>query len=513
MQNRLWNDLTSRLAREPFAGIYWGWGPQWVSFIQIDSPITVDKPLWVHEETNLDNIRLFDLSPDQLQCEIIRYWQQPFWKRWLLSLFTSINSKIKLWSYYHRCLAVRTVNIKNLYRIDKPTGSVFEQYIGEEIVQRLYQTTIKLTKYIEKYAGNLKFEENDRSVDFYLRKNRKFFAKLMKEKLSSLAIEDKNSLEIQLRKEFDRHKMMLFSYLAAWQQKIFDEPIYFDEPILFDTCVDPRTGKKMTYSTQSIEKWVKLKRQILESMLRDNSPEQFIKLKTFLESILSTIKQLFNPQLERYEKLIFKVRCDELAAEKAIHQANFLQKYLSLFKKGVLLFHPDKSFGNKNLQILQTELFKEFKCLAEESIDKIKQGLQTLEECLITQKNKLAFYKMRNKVIFCIAELEKIREELNARLDEVDGKINNNKEFQEMKEKLWQTEAEIDGMYSSYCNYNDFIKPRAPPLARPLLKLMFKPLNNPKQDEPKEEDYEVYETKKNRPSGFRRPLPRYTPVF
>ena len=53
---------------------------------------------------------------------------------------------------------------------------------------------------------------------------------------------------------------MLFSYVTDWEEQIFDEPIYFDEPIPLDICIDPRTGKKMTYSTQSIEDWIKLKR-------------------------------------------------------------------------------------------------------------------------------------------------------------------------------------------------------------------------------------------------------------
>lgn len=514
MYNRLWNDLTNRLAKEPFEGIYWGWGPKWVTYIKIDSPITVDKPLWTYKKSSLDTIRLFNLPPDELQRELTRYWQKPFWKRWLLSLFTSINSKIKLWSYYHRCLAIRKASIENIYRIDKPIDSVFEQYLGEEIVQRLYRTTMKVAKYLEKHAGDFKFKKNDRSVDSYLRGNGKFFTKLMKEKLASLDIENNYNLQIQLKKEFNRHKMMLFSYLADWEEQIFDKPIYFDEPISFEVCIDPRTCKKKTYSTQSIEEWIKLKRQILKSMLQDKSPEQFLNIKIFLESNLFTIKQLFNQQLERYKKLIHKVKCDELAADKAIQQANFfLQTNLIFFKKSILLFHPDKSFGNKNLQALQTELFKDFSGLTQESIEQIKPGLQTLEECLVTQKNKLTFYKMRNKLILRIAELGKIRDDLNAKFDEVDGKIKTNKESQAIKEKLWQTEAEIEKVHSSYCDYNDFIKRPRAPLTRTPLKLMFKPLNNLKQDEPKEQEkYEAYVTPKPH-TVFTRHLPRYTPVF
>lgn len=506
MQNRLWKDLTDRIAKEPFEGMYWGWGPKWVTFIQIDSPLTIDQPLWTHKESSLDKIRLFDLSPEQLQLEIIRYWQQPFWKRWLLSLFTAINNKIKLWSYYQRCLAVREACLDNLYGIDKPIDCVFEQYMGEELVQslyrRLYRTTTKLDKYIEKYAGNLKFEKNDRSVDFYLRGNLKFFDNLMEKKLALLDIESKANLQIQLEKEFDRHEMMLFCYLSAWHEKVFDEPIYFDEPILLDTCVDPRTGKKMTYSTQSIEEWIKLKRQIFESMLQDKSPEQFPRIKNFLESILSTIKQLINHQLERYEKMIHKVRCERLAPDKAILQANILLKNLILFKKSVLLFHPDKSFGIKNLQAIQVELFKDFRCLAKESMEQIKQGLQTLEVFLAKQKNTQRIKQNNLRV----EELEKIMDDLHARLDEIEPKLTtNHKETrQEVSEKLEQIGIEIAEMRF---NYSDLIRPQSP------LKLMFKPLNNLKHDEPNEQEkHEPYVPPRTR-TVYTRRLSRYTPVF
>ena len=496
MYNRLWKDLTDSITQEAFEGIYWGWGPKWVSFIKIDSPITMDKPLWTHKETSLDNIRLFGLTPDQLQLEITRFWQQPFWKRCFLILFTAINNKIKLWSYYHRCLAVRKANLENIYRNDKPIDSVFELYLGDEIEQRLYQTTLKLIKYLEKYAGDFKFEKNDQSVDIYLKENGRFFTKLMNKKLASLDIENKDELQIQLRKEFNRHKMMLLGYIATWEKKIFDEPIYFDEIRLLDTYVDFSTGKRITYSSQSVEGWIKLKRQILKSILRDNHPEQIFRIKNFLQNTLFTISQVFSQQLLRFEQLIGKVKCDRLAANKAIQQANILQKYFILFKKIAFLFHPDKSFGNENLRAIQTELFKDFSCLIKEATENIKQGMQTLEECLITQKNKLAFYRMRNKVILRLEELNKIRDDLNARLDEMEGKVDNNNETFQIKEKLWQTEAEIEYVHSSYCSYNDFIKRPQAQLTRAPLKFLFEPLYHPKKGEPKEEGYDSYEAKR-----------------
>lgn len=513
MYNRLWKDLTDSIAKEAFEGIYWGWGPQWVSFIKIDSPITTDKPLWTHEENSLDNIRLFGLTPDQLQLEIIRYWQQPFWKRCFLILFTAINNKIKLWSYYNRCLAVRKASIENIYRIDKPIDSVFELYLGEAVEQRLFQTTLKLIKYLEKYAGDFKFEKNDQSVDIYLKENGRFFTKLINNKLASLDIENKDKLQSQLRKEFNRHKMMLFGFIAIWEKKIFDEPIYFDEIVLLDNYVDFSTGRRITYPSQSVEGWIKLKRKILKSILINNHPEQFFRIKNFLQNTLFTISQVFGQQLVSFEQMINKVKCDRLAANKAIQQANILQKYFILFKKIVFLFHPDKSFGNENLRAIQTELFKDFSGLIKESTESIKQGLDTLEECLITQKNKLAFYRMRNKVILCLAELNKIKDDLNGRLSEIKDKINNDNEHHEIKKQLCNTEAEIEWVHSRYCNYNDFIKrPRVSPSQAPL-KFLFEPLYNPKKYQPKEqEDNETYEAKRSY-LRTQRILARSKPVF
>ena len=289
---------------------------------------------------------------------------------------------------------------------------------------------------------------------------------------------------------------------AAWKKRIFDEPIYFDEPIPLETCVDPHTHKKMTYSTQSIEEWIKLKRQIFESMLQDKSPEQFPRIKKFLESILSTIKQLINHQLERYEKLIHKVRCGRLAPDKAIQQANVLLKDLILFKKSVLLFHPDKSFGIKNLQAIQVELFKDFRCLAKESMEQIKQGLQTLEACLVKQENTQRIKQNNLRV----EELEKIMDDLHARLDEIEPKLTTkHKETrQEVREKLGEIGIEISEMRF---NYSDLIRPQSP------LKLMFKPLNNPKHDEPNEQEkHEAYVPPRTR-TVFTRRLSRYTGIL
>jgi|GEM_PF-2195579 chromosome segregation ATPase len=134
-------------------------------------------------------------------------------------------------------------------------------------------------------------------------------------------------------------------------------------------------------------------------------------------------------------------------------------------------------------------------------MEQIKQGLQTLEECLAKQENKQRIKQNNLRV----EELEKIMDDLLARLDEIEPKLTTkHKETrQEVREKLEQIGIEIAEMRF---NYSDLIRPQPP------LKLMFKPLNNPKQDEPNERKHEAYKPHRTR-TVYTRRLSRYTPIF
>ncbi len=61
-----------------------------------------------------------------------------------------------------------------------------------------------------------------------------------------------------------------------------------------------------------------------------------------------------------------------------------------------LLFHPDKSSGNKALSKIKTELFKEFKQLSDTSLEAVNRGLRTLEKCI--PKWKLEHQAMEDKM-------------------------------------------------------------------------------------------------------------------
>ncbi len=95
MQNKLLVNIGNGLTKKTFERAFW-WRPRWLDLISIDPPLSVNNPLWYRDEKNLKKVRLFDLSPEELKTEIMKYWRELFWKRWHLGLFTSIQSKVKL---------------------------------------------------------------------------------------------------------------------------------------------------------------------------------------------------------------------------------------------------------------------------------------------------------------------------------------------------------------------------------------------------------------------------------
>jgi hypothetical protein len=409
MLNGLLQDIGNELAKKPFEKISWWWGPRWNAFISIQPSLTESTPLWDRDENSLQSVRLFGLRPDELQAEIVHYWQQPFWKRWFLRLFTSINSKIKLWSYYQRCLSFREVCIENLYVTTEPIALVFEQYLGREIMHGLHRNRIKFENYLEKRAGSLKWiQNNEFFISKFLWKNGQLFSKLIKKKLSKLPAEvDKDSLQSQLKKESDRLEMILFSYLYDWLKNIFKPPTANDETINNDTFVDVFAGKEISYSIHAMEDWIKMKRQVIATMLEEKPPEQFLRIKNLLESCLTRLRSLIDIHLKNSEKLIVEARWRRLDAYKAIQQTEILQtELIRFFRKSVLLFHPDKSFGNEQLRKILTELFPQFQRLSEESLGLIKEDLKTLQDYLPKQRRRQKVQKMEQEVNGNMPELE-----------------------------------------------------------------------------------------------------------
>ncbi|TLY48347.1 MAG: hypothetical protein E6K54_02445 [Gammaproteobacteria bacterium] len=470
MQNKLLVDIGNGLTKKPFEKIFW-WGPRWLDFICITPPLTVNNPLWLRDKKNLKKVRLFGLSPDELQAEILGYWLQPFWKRWCLGLFTPIQRKIRLWSYYHQCLSFREVCIENLFDAKKPIDVLFEQYLGNEMLCRLNKNRIQFEYYVEKHAGNLRLEDNITFLQsMLLRRNSRFFSKLLQKKSTELFTgADKKSLQSQLKKEYLRLRMVLFCYLYNWHKNIF--PTTQNEPIYIDTFFEVCAGKEISYSIHSIHDWVKLKQQLIESLLEEQSPEQFFMIKNLLEACLSKIRILVSNHLNNCARKLVAVRKKKLSCKQAIQETNNRQaELIHFFKKCALLFHPDKSFANPELSKIQTELFLAFQQLSKESQKSMKKKLQLLKDYLSRKRKSVQTKESASNQQ--LAALESI------------GKIN----FEPTPQERVEPKISVDNCIQSQVRSN----------------LMHKPLNNDAQQEENES-----------PQRLRRciRLARYVPVF
>ncbi len=474
MPNWLLDDIGYDLAKKPFERVSWWWVVKWNTFISIDdSPLTVDNPLWLREENSLESVRLFGLHPSALQGEIIHYWQQAFWVRRLLDLFTPIQNKIKLWSYYQRCLSFHEVYVKNPFEEKEPINFVFEKYLGKEARNRLKRCRAQFENHIEKRAGNEKWIKNN---EFFLcchfKKDWDFFVKLMKKKLTRLSSEsDRNDLQSQFEKEYGRLQDILVRYLSKWSKKIFT-PLS-SHGISNSNALVPTDsssiGKKSNYlsiynragnniySIESIEYWIKRQRQAIEFILQEKSPEQFFKIKGLFESCFSEVRLFVDAQLRHYKKMIDRVKQSQFDCVKASQQAEILlTDLIYFFRKIALLFHPDKSFGNKNLQEIQTELFKAFQKLSKESLEKIKEGFPLLQDCLSKQKNIRECWKLKQEFDLRTAEMERQIEEMRAEWEE--DKARWRQDFAERKADLKRTRIKMEEVQ---VKINEFIKSQA----------------------------------------------------
>ncbi len=136
-----------------------------------------------------------------------------------------------------------------------------------------------------------------------LRKNGRFFTKLLKKKLMQVSETDTKYLKSHLKKEYLRLRMISFCYLYSWHKGIFPR----SDNINIDTFVEICVGKEIRYSVHSIQDWAKLKQQIIESLLEERSPEQFQMIKNLFEDCLSKIKRLVNKHSDDCVSLITSV--------------------------------------------------------------------------------------------------------------------------------------------------------------------------------------------------------------
>ena len=418
----------------------WWRGKKWISVFLIIPTLSEKYPLWKRDEASLSSLRLFDLEPQALHTELQRYWKRPFWQRWWLSLFTSINNKRKAYAYYQRCLAFSEVQKQHGY-----TSSVFR--IGEEraILLELvawFDQDIKYgEKILEQHAGDVNWLQSQFTSILNQReqKREREFLKRLEKKLNKLPIiRTRNSIRNRIKKEYQELGKLMRDYLlsilfrpdqvsahnegatassAAYEAT--EDSVLSDkqELVYVGPAVATRntlgmypSGKTCLTGIDSVGNWVSVQREAIAGLLREGRPQAYIKIKVLLKQSLSSIRMVIEPQIAGYQQLINDAKQGRVEYEIAIEWSEDLQpRLIKFFRSSALLFHPDKSNGNKDLSQIQTELFKEFHQLSETALETLRAGLRVLKNCIPPWKSK---YKG------VLEEIQRDREKSRAEFEE-----------------------------------------------------------------------------------------------
>ena len=418
----------------------WWRGKKWISVFLIIPTLSEKYPLWKRDEASLRSLRLFDLEPQALHTELQRYWKRPFWQRWWLSLFTSINNKRKAYAYYQRCLAFSEVQKQHGY-----TSSVFR--IGEEraILLELvawFDQDIKYgEKILEQHAGDVNWLQSQFTSILNQReqKREREFLKRLEKKLNKLPIiRTRNGIRNRIKKESQELGKLMRDYLlsilfrpdqvsahnegatassAAYEAT--EDSVLSDkqELVYVGPAVATRntlgmypSGKANLGDIDSVGGWVNSQREAIAGLLREGRPQSYIKIKVLLKQSLSSIRMVIEPQIAGYQQLINDAKQGRVEYEIAIEWSEDLQpRLIKFFRSSALLFHPDKSNGNKDLSQIQTELFKEFHQLSETALETLRAGLRVLKNCIPPWKSK---YKG------VLEEIQRDREKSRAEFEE-----------------------------------------------------------------------------------------------
>jgi hypothetical protein len=437
--NNLLQDIGRRLAKKPFTWMSWWRVKRWITVFLIIPPLSEEYPLWKRGEASLRSLRLFGLEPQVLQAEIQAYWKRPFWRRWWLSLFTAIHHKRKVYAYYQCCLSFSRIKKQHAHTDSIVKGGGIERAILLELVAWFDRDIKHGEKLLEQHVGDLNWLPSRFTsiLDQYEQKIEQKLLRYMEKKLKKLPIiRIKNSIQSQIKKEYQELGKFRRDYLLSGLFPLEQGSTYNDEAsasgvaneatehrVLSDShelvCLDAvvatrnrlrmyPAGEADLSDMDSVGKWVKLKQHVIASLLEEGRPEAYIEIKVLLEQSLNSIKILIESQIECYQQLIKKAKQSNVECEVAIERSEDLQpRLIRFFRSSALLFHPDKSDRNEELNRIQTELFKEFNQFSESSRETLIQGLQTLKKCIPKRATYLTIWE----------EMERNREETRAKVE------------------------------------------------------------------------------------------------
>lgn len=419
-------DLGRQLANKPFEWMSWWWGIKWGVFIEIFPQLSKENPLWLREPAELEHLRLFRKTPDQLQLQIASYWQKPSWRRWLLRLFTDINGRIVIWSYYQRCLSFQRIH-QNSSLERRLIQYEPEQRLVNLLMNELIREHTVLEQRLESHIGDVEWMEKnlDSILTHHEEKTNQIFLKLLNRYLKELPVDcSRDSVQRKLEEEYSELQRILREYFIDWCQFSFKKGIEANSsrdlvyvgPTEVKRVVSPAISADHSSPSSSLNEWLDQRQHILKEKLKEN-PIDYDEIQAFLQQCLQNWEGLVESLLLDFEILICDAKHQRVDYKQALDYSEHLQSRFSyFFRHSSLLFHPDKSDGNPAICQIKTELFQYFHPLAEISYERLNQGVKILKQYV--PSGGLGFDKIVEKIE---QDLRSFREEFDKKCVEIEA--------------------------------------------------------------------------------------------
>jgi hypothetical protein len=348
-----------QLASKSSQRIVWWSTKRWYSVIYIIPELTKTQPLWCRSNESLASVRLFGLTPQQLQEKVQRYWQKPTWRRWLLRLFNSIiNQQVKAWSYYQQCLAFREIQDQNPVTESDLVVAKPAELLIDKLGHWFSQQERGFHHVFEKQSvrGPKKHFESD--LNYYEKERKKKFLKQLKKELKSLPSEcNQEEVKKQAQAAYQDMEGTMRDYLLLWHGNLYSAPTHkaSTQERRVELHTGPSTESRQTrspvtmdlqcedkgISSTNVQGWVSGKRQAMNRLLACKPlPEKAVQ--QLLEGSFTTLTAFIELQLSFYQQRIKEVMSGKIDYKPALQIIQRLQSsFILMYRQGALLFHPD----------------------------------------------------------------------------------------------------------------------------------------------------------------------------
>ena len=413
----LLDEVGQWLARKPFQGFSWQQGAK---YIQVTPRFSKAPPLWELEDKVLENeLSLFGVKPQQLEQQISDYRKKSRVIRWLLRLFTRINSKIAVWSYYQQCLSFRALSQREPLSTPQQSDYPVDFTMIQPLLPYLRQDIKQFEQMIDRHLRSLEVTEDEFLLRYqaYARKQEARFFKLLEKQLKGLSDEQQILLRNTLKKEYRGMRKMMNRFKDSClkrvkqvkdqlspfmpnptQQLVKSEILYAEEARPSSNISPPASSYSAAQmpvnnsleNANDIEVLMKQQRREIKRLLvQEDSLDKETKIELFLEDSFEKIRCIIESRLREHQALVDDLRLKRLNYQQVIPQSEALQSELIFcFKTGLLLFHPDKQQSpNESIKQIQHELCRQFLHLRETSLNKLRRDIEIIRRLIPKESN------------------------------------------------------------------------------------------------------------------------------